>query len=117
MIVALPLVTSAVTSLLGSLAPAAGGQASAAASALQSVQPTATAGGSGDFSSVLSQLSTDAVGKLNKAEQVSAAGITGKATTQSVVEAVVAAQEALQTAVAVRDKAVSSFQEVTRMAI
>ena len=119
MIAALPLVTSAVSSLLGSLAPAAasGTQATAAARALQSVQPSATAGGGGDFSNVISQLSSDAVAKLNKSEQVSVAGISGHATTQSVVQAVVSAQEALQTAVAVRDKAVSAFQEVSRMAI
>ena len=116
MIAAIPLVTSAVSSLLSSLAPAAGTQAAASAQALQSVQPTATAGG-GDLSSLLSQLSSDTVGKLNKSEQMSVAGISGKATTQSVVEAVVSAQEALQTALAVRDEAVSSFQEVTRMAI
>ncbi len=66
---------------------------------------------------MLAQLSNDAVNKLNTSETMSVAGISGKATTQSVVEAVISAQEALQTAVAVRDKAVSAFQEVTRMSI
>lgn len=106
MIAALPLITTAVSSLLGS---------SQAAAAAQKVQTASGAGG--DFTSMLAQLSNDAVNKLNTSESMSVAGISGKATTQSVVEAVMSAQEALQTAVAVRDKAVSAFQEVSRMAI
>lgn len=106
MIAALPLITSAISSVLGS---------GTAATATQSVQSATKAGG--DFSSMLAQFSSDTVNKLNTSETMSVAGISGKATTQSVVEAVMSAQEALQTAVAVRDKAVSAFQEVTRMAI
>ena len=106
MIAALPLITTAVSSLLGS---------SQAASAAQKAQAASSA--SGDFTSMLAQLSNDTVNKLNKSETMSVAGISGKATTQSVVEAVMSAQEALQTAVAVRDKAVSAFQEVSRMSI
>ena len=106
MIAALPLITTAVSSLLGS---------SQVASTAQSA--TAVSGAGGDFSSMLAQLSNDTVNKLNTSETMSVAGLSGKATTQSVVEAVMSAQEALQTAVAVRDKAVSAFQEVTRMAI
>ena len=106
MIAALPLITSAVSSVLGS------GQAASAAQATQ-----AASGAGGDFTSMLGQLSNDTVNKLKTSESMSVAGISGKATTQSVVEAVISAQEALQTAVAVRDKAVSAFQEVTRMSI
>ncbi len=106
MIAALPLITSAVSSVLGS------GQAAAAAQKAQ-----AATSASGDFSSLLTQLSSDTVNKLNTSETMSVAGLSGKATTQSVVEAVMSAQEALQTAVAVRDKAVSAFQEVSRMSI
>lgn len=106
MIAALPLITSAVSSVLGS------GQASSAASSVQSA-----AGAGSDFTSMLAQMSSDTVNKLKTSESMSIDGMTGKATTQSVVEAVMSAQEALQTAVAVRDKAVSAFQEVTRMSI
>ena len=54
---------------------------------------------------------------MKTSETMSVAGIEGKATTQSVVESVIAAQESLQTALAVRDKAVSAFQEISRMSI
>ena len=49
---------------------------------------------------------------MQTGESMSIAGIQGKATTQSVVEAVMSAQEKLQTALAVRDKAVAAFQDV-----
>ena len=105
MIAALPLVSSAITSLLG---PAQ----------VPSQVPSAAASASGDgFSSFLASLSHDTVNKVKTAESVSADGIQGKATTQSVVEAVVNAQESLQTALAIRDKAVSAFLDVSKMPI
>jgi flagellar hook-basal body complex protein FliE len=104
MIAALPLVTSALGALgVGSAAPAQ--------------QAVSGAGGGDSFSSMLASFSQDAVNKLKTSEQMSVAGIQGSATTQSVVESVMAAQESLQTVLAVRDKAVSAFQDITRMAI
>ena len=104
MIAALPLVTSAVSSILG--------PSQAASSA------TSTAASSGNsFSSMLASLSSDTVDKLKTSESMSVAGLQGKATTQSVVEAVMQGQEALQTALALRDKTISAFQEISRMAI
>jgi flagellar hook-basal body complex protein FliE len=103
MIAALPLITSAVGSLFGSSAPAA--------------SPAATGAAGDSFSSLLASFSKDTVGAMKTGEQMSISGISGKATTQSVVEAVMSAQEKLQTALAVRDKAVSAFNDVTRMSI
>jgi flagellar hook-basal body complex protein FliE len=108
-VAALPLVTSA----LSSLAPSLGATASSAASAAAS----AAASGGADFGSVMSQVSSDAVKKLKAAEATSISGIEGKASTQDVVQSVMSAQESLQTALAIRDKAVSAFQEITRMSI
>ncbi len=106
MIAALPLVSSAITSLLGP------------AQVASQVPSAAAAPASGDgFSSFLASLSHDTVNKVRSAESVSADGIQGKATTQSVVEAVVNAQESLQTALAIRDKAVSAFLDVSKMPI
>ena len=103
MIAALPLLSSAVSSLLG---PAQVPSAAAAAPA------------SGDsFASLLASLSKDTVDKVKTAESVSADGIQGKATTQSVVEAVGNAQESLQTALAIRDKVVSAFLDISKMPI
>jgi flagellar hook-basal body complex protein FliE len=47
----------------------------------------------------------------------SIAGIQGKASTQQVVEAVMSAEQSLQTAVAIRDKVVAAYLELSRMAI
>ena len=108
MIAALPLVTSTLSSLLGT-----GAASTATSSAARSI-----ASGSGSsFTDMLGSFSKDTVGKLQTSESMSVAGIEGKATTQSVVEAVMAAQESLQTALAVRDKAVSAFQEISRMPV
>ena len=105
MIAAIPLVTSA----LSSLAPSTAARATSAAKAGRGV--------GGDFSSVLSQVSNDAVQKLKTAETSAVSGIEGNASAQDVVQSVMSAQESLQTALAVRDKSVAAFQEITRMAI
>ncbi len=107
-VAALPLVTSALSSLAPSLGAAASSAATSAAS---------TAAGSADFGSVMSQVSSDAVKKMKAAEATSISGIEGKASTQDVVQSVMSAQESLQTALAVRDKAVSAFQDITKMSI
>lgn len=101
-VAALPLVSSALTAL----APSAGASAASAASAAGS-----------DFGSVMAQLSSDAVKKLQAAETAAVSGIEGKVSTQDVVQSVMSAQESLQTALAIRDKSVSAFQEISRMAI
>lgn len=108
-VAALPLVTSALSALAPTLGAAAGSAASSATSA-------ASAGG-GDFGSVMAQVSGDAVKKMKAAEATSISGIEGHASAQDVVQSVMSAQETLQTALAIRDKSVAAFQEVTRMAI
>ena len=105
MIAALPLVSSALSTVLGS-------------NSLVGAPQTPKVSGNGDtFSSILSTFTKDAVDKMKTSESTSIAGLQGNATTQSVVESVMQAQEALQTALAVRDKTVAAFQDVTRMAI
>lgn len=105
MIAALPLISS----VLGALAPAAPTAADAGRAA-------ATAGGE-NFGQMMSKLAADTVHNVKGAETAAVDGIAGKADIQAVVQSVMAAQESLQTALAVRDKAVAAFQEVTRMAI
>ena len=77
------------------------------------VQP----GGDFGFDSVLKQVTSDAIGALKAGEAASISGIQGKESTRRVVEALMSAERALQTAVAVRDKVVQAYQEVTRMSI
>ncbi len=69
------------------------------------------------FASMLSDMATQTAGTLEKAEQMSVAGIQGRADTRDVVDAVMSAEQALQAAVAIRDKVVSAFMEISRMQI
>ncbi len=89
----------------GTLAP--GG----AASAKEAVNAT------GSFASVLSDLASRTVGTLERAEDVSVQGLQGQADTREVVDAVMSAEQALTAAVAIRDKIVSAYMEISRMAI
>ena len=84
-----------------------------AAPAAGAVQPSGDAG----FDSVLKQVTTDAIGTLKAGEAASISAVQGKESTRRVVEALMSAEQALQTAVAVRDKVVQAYQEVVRMSI
>jgi flagellar hook-basal body complex protein FliE len=90
------------------------GQVNAGTRALQG--PAQSAGGA-DFGSYLAQAANSAVQSLKTAEETSMAGLEGKASAQKVVEAVLAAEHNLQTAIAIRDKMVSAYTELSRMAI
>jgi flagellar hook-basal body complex protein FliE len=72
---------------------------------------------SSDFGAVLGQMAMDAIGVLKTGEAMSISGVRGGATTQQVVEAVMAAEQTLQTSVAIRDKVVSAYLEISRMSI
>ncbi|MEP9389693.1 flagellar hook-basal body complex protein FliE [Mesorhizobium sp. KR9-304] len=78
---------------------------------------TGTADATGSFASVLSDLATRTVGTLERAEELAVQGIQGQADTREVVDAVMSAEQALTAAVAIRDKIVSAYMEISRMAI
>ncbi len=71
----------------------------------------------GSFASVLSDLASRTVGTLEHAEQVSVQGLQGQADAREVVDAVMSAEQALTAAVAIRDKIVSAYMEISRMSI
>jgi flagellar hook-basal body complex protein FliE len=71
----------------------------------------------GSFASVMADLATNAVDTLQQAEQLSIQGMQGQADTREVVDAVMSAEQALTAAVAIRDKIVSAYMEVSRMQI
>jgi flagellar hook-basal body complex protein FliE len=77
----------------------------------------ATSEASSDFGSMLSRMASDAMETLKTAEAVSISGVQDKASVQKVVESVMAAEQQLQAAVAVRDKVVAAYLEVSRMTI
>ena len=66
---------------------------------------------------MLARMASDTFDTLKAAEATSVAGMTDKASVQQVVESVMAAEQSLQTALAVRDKVVSAYLEISRMTI
>ena len=81
--------------------------------------PTATAASTQgpSFDQALSQVIGSAVDTLQTGEAVAIQGVEGAAAPMKVVDAVMAAQRSLQTVLSIRDKAVSAYQEIARMAI
>ncbi|MDG4881706.1 flagellar hook-basal body complex protein FliE [Mesorhizobium sp. WSM4884] len=69
------------------------------------------------FAEVLSHAATKTVNTLQNAEQMSIQALKGDADTRQVVDAVLSAQQALQTTIAIRDKVVSAYLEISRMNI
>jgi flagellar hook-basal body complex protein FliE len=98
-----------------------------ALSALSSVAPFAqtafaaeassAAPASSSFAQFLTQAAQGAARTLGEAETVALDGVAGRASLQDVAVKVMAAERALQTAVALRDRFVSSLQEISRLQI
>ena len=95
---------SAVGATLAQLAPSS------------STAPVSPAGGS-SFDQMLTQAAKEAVGTLQDGEASAIEGVKGAMPTFKVVESVMSAQRTLQQVLAIRDKAVSAYQEITRMTI
>ncbi|MCB1463481.1 MAG: flagellar hook-basal body complex protein FliE [Nitratireductor sp.] len=75
-------------------------------------------GGQGDgFASVLGDMISGVNHDLQRAEALSIKGVKGEANVQEVVQAVMSAEQSLRMAVAVRDKIVSAYLDITRMQI
>lgn len=70
-----------------------------------------------DFATLLGDAIAGVSQKVREAEAVSISGIKGVASTQDVVETVMRAEQSLQAAISVRDKIVSAYMEISRMAI
>ncbi len=82
----------------------------------QSRKPAAAAG-SADFATVLTDLARQTASALKASEDTAIKGIQGQAPLQDVVQSVMRAQTSLQTALALRDKTVSAYQDLVRMTI
>ena len=95
----------------------------AAGGALASVIPSVTSGhaatsaAGSDFESMLASLASDTRQSLKTGESAAIAGLTGKMPLQQVVGAVMEAEQSLTVAIAVRDKAVAAYSEISRMSI
>ncbi|MDD9908481.1 MAG: flagellar hook-basal body complex protein FliE [Ahrensia sp.] len=76
--------------------------------------PTVT---DGSFAEMVSGSAQALMASLQNAETMSAAGMTGQAGVREVTDAVMSAERDLQTTIAIRDKVVSAWLDVSRMAI
>jgi flagellar hook-basal body complex protein FliE len=79
--------------------------------------PGVNATGGADFGQVMNEISGDAIGSLKAAESASIGAMQGTTPVHEVVESIMSAQRSLQSVLAMRDKAVSAYQEISRMAI
>ena len=78
---------------------------------------TAAANGVGTFADALAEVGKSTVENLNSAESLSISALRGDAGPREVADAVMSAEQSLQIAIAVRDKVVSAYLEISRMAI
>jgi flagellar hook-basal body complex protein FliE len=83
-------------------------------SALGSAQSTVP---QADFAQTLASMAADAIATIKAGETTAMAGMKGQASLQQVVQAVMQAEQTLQTVVAVRDKVVGAYLEISRMQI
>lgn len=74
-------------------------------------------GAGGSFGSMIENMVSDTAGTLRKAEAESAKQVAGKGDLIDVVTAIGAAETALDTVVAVRDRVVNAYSEIMRMQI
>ena len=96
-----------------------------AAKAYAAIQDAAGAGlagaggpvAGGDFGHMVSQVISQAVGDSRNAETQMSAQMQGKANLVDVVTSISSAQTSLETVMAIRDQAISAYQEIMRMPI
>ena len=79
--------------------------------------PAETQSAGDGFESVLKSMATGAFDALRNGETTAIAAIEGKASTQQAVMATMQAEQSLQAALAIRDKIVSAFLEISKMQI
>ncbi len=77
----------------------------------------AATSGAVSFDAVLGETMTRAIDRIEHAETMSVKAIRGEAETRDVADAVMSAEQSLQAAIAIRDKLVTAFLEVSRMQI
>ncbi|MBS0238462.1 MAG: flagellar hook-basal body complex protein FliE [Proteobacteria bacterium] len=94
-----------------------GAAASKGAAAVAAPGAPSVATPESDFAQTMANMAADAISTMKTGETTAISGMQGKAPLQQVVQAVMQADQALRTVVAVRDKVVSAYQEISRMQI
>lgn len=106
-----------ITSALSAFNKIGGGLAETLATRSGSAPAAPGLGAASSFGEALAAAAADTVGTLKDAESMSFQALQGKADTREVVDAVMNAEQSLQAAIAIRDKIVSSYLEISRMQI
>jgi flagellar hook-basal body complex protein FliE len=68
-----------------------------------------------DFGAVLSQMVGGTISDMKTAETTSIGGLTGTSSVQQVVDAIGSAQDALNITMAIRNKALAAYQQISQM--
>ncbi len=94
-------------------------QPSAVSEAAQNtLSPGSTAGAPEvDFAKLMSSMATSTVSALRESEAAAIGAMNGQASAQDAITKIMEAERKLQQAVAVRDKVISTYTELTRMQI
>ena len=104
--------------MVANLSAAASAYANASRMGGSGLTAAGDGGGSGSgFANMLQQATDDAVGALKEGEAQSLQAVTGKADLTAVTEAVNNAEIALQAVLAVRDKVISAYSRISKLAI
>jgi flagellar hook-basal body complex protein FliE len=74
-------------------------------------------GAAADFGTMVTEAAHSALQTVQNSEQVAAAGVSGTADVQQVVQALSDAELTMQTVVAVRDKVLGAYNDIMKMAI
>ncbi len=69
------------------------------------------------FSSMLKEATHNSIATIKGAEKIAISGLLGNASINDVVHNVMAAERSFHTILAIRDKAVSAYQEISRLQI
>lgn len=69
------------------------------------------------FSELLEQKARDTVQTIRAGDDAAVAGMRGEISTQQVIEATMAMENAIETTVAVRDKFLEAYQDILRMSV
>jgi flagellar hook-basal body complex protein FliE len=96
---------------------AVGSGADAGMATARASSPAASGETPVDFGAFLAQMATDTAHALKAGEATALAGINGQASPSEVVQAVMTTEQTLQSAIAIRDKVVAAFLELSHMQI
>jgi len=107
-----------ITTALSALNGIGGGLGQALSARTTGAAPASSQAASPEsFGQALAAKASEAIGTLQSAESASVQALQGKADTRELVDAVMSAEQSLQAAIAIRDKIVSSYLEISRMQI